>query len=102
MRACVNLDGKGDPYPWAAPVTSMSCGRSPYGIFHMAGNLQEWISRDGQLDRANPLHILRGGATDATPASDVATTIFRNPRPPRTANYSNGFRCVIEDPEELP
>ncbi|HEY0989856.1 MAG TPA: SUMF1/EgtB/PvdO family nonheme iron enzyme, partial [Kofleriaceae bacterium] len=101
-RACVNLDGEGDPFPWTAPVTSMPCGRSPYGIYHMAGNLQEWISRDGQLDRANPLHILRGGATDATPATDVATTIFRNPRPPRTANYSNGFRCVIEDPEELP
>ena len=79
------------------------CGRSPYGIFHLAGNLQEWIARDGQLDRANPLHILRGGAADAVPPDvDVATTIFRNPRPPRTANYSNGFRCVIEDPDELP
>jgi eukaryotic-like serine/threonine-protein kinase len=101
-RACTNLYREGDLYSWTAPVTSMPCGRSPYGIFHMAGNLQEWISRDGQLDRANPLHILRGGAADATPEVDVATTIFRNPRAPRTANYSNGFRCVIEDPDELP
>lgn len=99
---CTNTEGDKDGFPWTAPVDSMSCGRSPYGIFHLAGNVQEWIARDGQLDRANPLYVLRGGAADAPHSLDVASTIFRNPRPPRTANYSNGFRCVIEDPGELP
>jgi formylglycine-generating enzyme required for sulfatase activity len=48
------------------------------------------------------MRILRGGAADATPDVDVATTIFRNPRVPRTSNYSLGFRCVIDDPDEIP
>jgi formylglycine-generating enzyme required for sulfatase activity len=99
---CVNVEGTADGYVWVAPVDSLPCGRSPYGIFHLCGNVQEWISREGQIDRANPMHILRGGAADAPPDFDVTTTIFRNPRVPRTANYSLGFRCVIDEPDEIP
>jgi formylglycine-generating enzyme required for sulfatase activity len=101
---CANIRGDKDGFAWTAPVDSMPCGRSPYGIFHLAGNVQEWISRDGQLDRANPMYVLRGGAADAPEEleMDVATTIYRNPRVPRSADYSNGFRCVIGDPDELP
>jgi formylglycine-generating enzyme required for sulfatase activity len=98
----VNLLGAADGYAWTAPVDSMPCGRSPYGIFHLGGNLQEWISREGQIDRANPMRILRGGACDAPLDMDLTTSIFRNPRVPRTADYSLGFRCVIDEADEIP
>ncbi|HSS03042.1 MAG TPA: SUMF1/EgtB/PvdO family nonheme iron enzyme, partial [Kofleriaceae bacterium] len=99
---CANFDGPADGYAWTAPVDSMPCGRSPYGIFHLGGNVQEWISREGQIDRANPMHILRGGACDAPVDMDLTTTVFRNARVPRTADYSLGFRCVIDDVDEIP
>ena len=94
---CVNLGaaitgGK----MWTLPVDAMPCGASPYGILHMAGNVQEWIAREGQTDRDNPLHALRGGSTDDMPASETGTTIFRNHRDPRVINYSNGVRCVVD------
>jgi formylglycine-generating enzyme required for sulfatase activity len=94
--ACVNQGGDADGYPWTAPVTAFPCGASPYGVLNLAGNVQEWISRDGQSDRDNPLHVLRGGYPDAE--SDFETTIFRNHRAPRALYYSNGIRCVVPDP----
>ncbi|HET7500322.1 MAG TPA: bifunctional serine/threonine-protein kinase/formylglycine-generating enzyme family protein, partial [Kofleriaceae bacterium] len=97
---CVNLAGAEDGYPWTAPVESFRCGASPYGVLHLVGNVQEWISREGQTDHEGTLHVLRGGGPDATDI-DLTTTIFRNPRVPRAVEYSNGVRCVIE-PQDLP
>jgi formylglycine-generating enzyme required for sulfatase activity len=94
---CVNMDftltgGKA----WTRPVEALPCGASPYGILQLVGNVQEWISREGQTDRDNPLHALRGGATDDTPEKEETTTVFRNHRDPRAFNYSNGVRCVVD------
>lgn len=99
--ACVNFNGPADGFGWTAPVDAFPCGASPYGILQLAGNVQEWIARDGQLDHENPLYVLRGGTPDAPFEQDMTTTIFRNSRNPRTTYYSNGLRCVIE-PEDLP
>jgi formylglycine-generating enzyme required for sulfatase activity len=98
---CVNVKGAQDGHEWAAPVDSLPCGASPYGILHLAGNVQEWIARDGQTDPSNPLHVVRGGAMDSPPDLDLTTTIFRNPRPPRAISYANGIRCVVA-PDDLP
>jgi eukaryotic-like serine/threonine-protein kinase len=92
--ACVNSVGPDDGFPWTAPVDAFACGSSPYGILQLGGNVQEWIARDGQSDPANSLHVLRGGAPDSPLALDHATTIFRNPRPPRAYSFANGVRCV--------
>jgi formylglycine-generating enzyme required for sulfatase activity len=96
---CVNLQGPTDGFSWSAPVDAFDCGESPYGIRQLAGNVQEWISRDGQSDRATtPLHALRGGFMDSAADKDQATTIFRNHRDPRGILYSEGLRCVTEGP----
>jgi formylglycine-generating enzyme required for sulfatase activity len=98
--ACVHQLGAEGAQSWTAPVDSFPCGASPYGILNLAGNVQEWIARDGQTDRDNPLHVLRGGFTDTN--SDIITTIFRNHRAPRALYYSNGLRCVVQDFEASP
>jgi len=90
---CVNRVEPDQP-PQLAPVDAFACGASPYGIVQLVGNVQEWISRDGQTDRENPLHALRGGSVDSP--ADQTTTIFRNHRQPRRADYSVGLRCVVE------
>jgi formylglycine-generating enzyme required for sulfatase activity len=99
--SCVNQLGTQDGFGWTAPVDSFPCGASPYGILQLAGNVQEWIARDGQTDRDNPMYVVRGGGPDRPPEDDAVTTILRNPRSPRATFYSNGLRCVIK-PEDLP
>jgi formylglycine-generating enzyme required for sulfatase activity len=93
---CVNQDYAINRMAWTRPVDSLSCGASPYGILQLVGNVQEWISRDGQTDKDNPLHALRGGSTDDAPGEESTTTVFRNHRDPRVLNYSNGVRCVVD------
>jgi formylglycine-generating enzyme required for sulfatase activity len=101
--SCVNLLGSQDGFSWSAPVDAFPRGDSPYGIRQLAGNVQEWISRDGQSDgKNNPLYALRGGYMDSPPDHDQTTTIFRNHRDPRGIYYSDGLRCIIDDPEGLP
>ena len=100
--ACINSDGDKDGYSWTAPVDEFTCGASPYGVLNLVGNVQEWLAHDGQTDRNNPLHVLRGGAPDSVLTEDLATTVFRNHRAPRALYYSNGFRCVVEDGEPVP
>jgi len=98
---CVNLRDDKDGYIWTAPVDAFPCGASPYGVLQLGGNVQEWIARDGQTDRQNPLHVLRGGSPDSPADLEQTTTIFRNSRPPRFIAFSNGARCVIEH-DDLP
>ncbi|HET9627537.1 MAG TPA: SUMF1/EgtB/PvdO family nonheme iron enzyme, partial [Kofleriaceae bacterium] len=98
-RACVNQvdpaePGKPQPVMRIAPVDDFRCGASPYGIEQLVGNVQEWIARDGQTDRENPLYALRGGSVDSP--RPQTSTIFRNHREPRAADYSIGFRCVAD------
>jgi formylglycine-generating enzyme required for sulfatase activity/tRNA A-37 threonylcarbamoyl transferase component Bud32 len=93
--ACANLDGDADGYSWLAPVGSMTCGASPYGVLHMAGNVDEWISRAGQLNReTQPLRIVRGGAPDSPRSLEQGTTIFRNTREARYFSFATGTRCA--------
>jgi hypothetical protein len=39
---------------------------------------------------------------DSPPDHDQTTTIFRNHRDPRGIFYSEGLRCIIEDPKGPP
>jgi hypothetical protein len=68
---------------------------------NLVGNIEEWISREGQTDRDNPLYALRGGATDAPEELETTTTIYRNHREPSQTDYAIGVRCVVGT-EELP
>jgi formylglycine-generating enzyme required for sulfatase activity len=100
--SCVNLNGSEDGHSWTAPVDVFPCGDSPYGIRQLAGNVQEWTSSEDNADPEKPRYALRGGAADAPPGLDLTTTIFRNHRGPGGAFYSDGLRCVVENPEERP
>ena len=92
-RECVNAD-TGDGHQVLAPVESLPCSASPYGIVNLVGNVDEWISRVDQPDASNPLHVLRGGDYVAIVDLDQPTTVFVNHRDPRVVRYSIGFRCV--------
>lgn len=94
---CSNDAGIEDGYRWVAPVDAFQCGRSPYGVLNLAGNVSEWISRERQTDRAvNPLWVIRGGDANTPASLGMSTTVHRNEREGRQFTFSIGLRCVSE------
>jgi formylglycine-generating enzyme required for sulfatase activity len=94
------------------PVTSFPEGDSEYGIYNMAGNVEEWVSdwysgtyynenaNNPQL-ATNPQgppsgteKVLRGGSWDTAPL--FLRTVHRRSRVPGDPTTSMGFRCVEE------
>lgn len=94
--SCVNISGDTDGHEWVAPVDSLVCGASPYGVLNLAGNIAEWIARTGQTDSDSTLRVVRGGAVDSPPELEQSTTIFRNTREERHFDFSAGVRCVAD------
>ena len=93
------------------PVDSMPEGKSPFGLFHMLGNVKEWV--DDWYDREyykeenhnlNPkgqiggeFKVLKGGSW-----RDLRSFVyvsFRNNSYPNTALDDYGFRCAQDGPE---
>ena len=87
-------------------VGSYESGKSPYGLYDMAGNVEEWVSSlykpypysatDGREDlTANGHRVLRGGSWDVYDLyfSDVRSA-FRNDFNPSGTFDDVGFRCV--------
>lgn len=93
-----------------SPVGSYPLGRSPYGMFDMAGNVEEWTSslylpypydaRDGRedpFDLGN--RVLRGG-NNYSSSNEVSSTyrsFFRN----NLGFEGIGFRCAKDAKPEL-
>jgi formylglycine-generating enzyme required for sulfatase activity len=80
-------------------------GKSPYGVYDMAGNVSEWtadwFSPDGyaRLSSIDPrgvtsgaYRVVRGGAYDDP--HFFARTYYRNGAKPGQRSISRGFRCV--------
>ena len=92
------------------PVDSMPEGKSPFGLFHMLGNVKEWV--DDWYDREyykeenhtiNPkgqiggeFKVLKGGSWRDLRSFVYAS--FRNNSYPNTALDDYGFRCARDGP----
>jgi iron(II)-dependent oxidoreductase len=97
-RANLWSSGLGD----TVAVDQLAAGGSVGGVFHLIGNVWEWMAEDfelpdeGQLERADrPLRkILRGGAFD-TYFEQQATSQFASGESPLARRPNIGFRCAL-------
>jgi formylglycine-generating enzyme required for sulfatase activity len=73
-----------------APVGSRDRGRSPYGLFDMAGNVHEWTG--SVYESGGGARVLRGGSwqNDAT----AVRSSHREGALPNLRDASIGFRCA--------
>ena len=87
------------------PVGRYERGKSPYGIYELAGNVWEWVQdwyegsyyeRSPERNPQGPDHgqfkVLRGGSWSELPK--YLLTYGRFKLPPSTQNSYTGFRCV--------
>ena len=88
-----------------APVGTLEDGKSPYGIYDLAGNVREWVSDwyDKDYYRNSPPQnptgpamgeskVLRGGSWDSSPQDLRSAFRYLHRSTHRHKDY--GFRCV--------
>jgi formylglycine-generating enzyme required for sulfatase activity len=95
-----------DGYADTSPVGSYESGKSPYGIYDLAGNVWEWVADwydpnyYASSPSSNPLgpssgqdRVLRGGSWDVNRYG--VRSAYRNYYTPDVINFfSVGFRCA--------
>ncbi|MFN3681425.1 MAG: formylglycine-generating enzyme family protein, partial [Nitrospira sp.] len=95
------------------PVGSYEAGKSPYGVYDMAGNVWEWVNDwyDPQYYAKSPSKNPRGPVTgtkkvirgagwqNETPTVRVFTRLGVDPS---MRNESTGFRCAMDAPKGTP
>jgi len=81
-----NFAGSQDGYLLWSPVDAFPEGKSPYGIFNMAGNMFEWLGSDA--------HLALGGGSFEHPPEPYALTSKPSVNVPLARNLHDGFRCA--------
>jgi formylglycine-generating enzyme required for sulfatase activity len=95
-----------DGYEDTAPVDSYPEGQSPYGLFNMGGNVEEWVADwiDNEYYSISPsesptgpesgiYRVLRGGSWRGN--GSFARAAFREAREPLDKSLYAGFRCAL-------
>jgi len=105
-----------DGYRYSAPVGKFEQGRSPYGLYDMAGNVSEWVSdwydqfyykrapfknpKGPDAPDMNKVVVYRGGSYHSTAHDLRVSKRFGGAHPERGEN-TVGFRCA-GDPDANP
>ncbi|MBI5787346.1 MAG: formylglycine-generating enzyme family protein [Candidatus Schekmanbacteria bacterium] len=98
-KDCANTDEAGKQ--GTTPVGSFDKGKSPYGVYDLAGNVWEWTSDNylpypGSVCKdeffGNDRFVVRGGSWDDA-KNDVVSTL-RSKFTPQTTDEILGFRCA--------
>jgi len=86
-----------DGWVGTAPVGSYPAGRTPSGLYDMAGNVYEWTSSgasaDYAKDRTVEARVDRGGSWHQDSASDLRAA-KRDTTPPTVRGPILGMRCA--------
>ncbi len=115
VRSLVNADVPPSPEefssdmvmatPLPMKVQTLPGSASPYGCYHMAGNVWEWCSDSPSislmlLSARGPSHyrISKGGSFSS--GEYMLSTWFEHPFPTHSRRSDLGFRCVVNFPEE--
>lgn len=114
-KASYNWDGKRrwEGYDTLSIVGSYEAGKSPYGIYDLAGNVWEWgadwydrdayknsPTRNPQGPPSGEFKVFRGGSALSHPA-DISAAL-RNRGSPTGRAITIGFRCVQSVPKPPP
>lgn len=107
-------NGEGeDKYKYTAPVKSFENGRSPYGLFNMAGNVSEWVNdwydqfyykeapfKNPQGPDRGKVLVYRGGSYNDSSKNLRASKRFGGGHAERP-DSTVGFRCAMDASENL-
>jgi len=111
VEKAANLAGEEDGYKFLAPPGRFESGRSPYGLYDMAGNAAEWVADwyDADYYKTAPFKVPKGPETGKfrvyrggswNDSSVNARVAKRFMAAPHQTSAVIGFRCAKDVPRQ--